>query len=140
KGTKLQKRLLNEGRLLNDFNGNNTDFSINFIPRMDQEVLISGYKNIVNTIYSPKYFYKRVMNFLKDFEPKTKKVFRLNANYITALFRSILKLGVIGEERFYYWKLFIWTLFRKPRLFSLAILFTIYGYHFKKISNGFYQL
>ncbi|MGE5682074.1 MAG: B12-binding domain-containing radical SAM protein [Bacillota bacterium] len=136
KGTKLQKRLLKEGRLLNDFNGNNTDLSINFIPQMDQEVLIAGYKTMVRTIYSPKYFYERAMYFLKDFEPKTKKVFHLNANYIAALFRSILKLGVIGEERFYYWKLFIWTLFRKPRLFSLAILFTIYGYHFKKISNG----
>ncbi|HEX2962479.1 MAG: B12-binding domain-containing radical SAM protein [Bacteroidota bacterium] len=137
KGTKLQKRLLQEERLLNDFNGNNTDLSINFVPRMDHDVLISGYKNIVRTIYSPKYFYERVMHFLKDFEPKTKKVFHLNSNYIAALFRSIVKLGVIGEERFYYWKLFIWTLFRKPRLFSLAILFTIYGYHFRKISNGF---
>ncbi|MDP4174701.1 MAG: DUF4070 domain-containing protein [Bacteroidota bacterium] len=140
KGTKLQKRLLHEGRLLNDFNGNNTDLSINFIPRMNREALISGYKNIVGTIYSPKYFYERVMRFLNDFEPKTKRVFHLNANYISALFRSILKLGVLGEERFYYWKLFIWTLFRKPKLFSLAILFTIYGYHFKKISNGFYPM
>ncbi|MGE5498901.1 MAG: B12-binding domain-containing radical SAM protein [Syntrophothermus sp.] len=137
KGTKLHKRLLQEGRLLTDFNGNNTDFKINFIPLMDHKVLIAGYKTMVSTIYSPKYFYERAMLFLEDFEPKTKKVFHLNPNYITALLRSIVKLGVIGEERLYYWKLFIWTLFRKPRLFSLAILFTIYGYHFKKISNGF---
>lgn len=137
KGTKLEKRLLREGRLLNDFNGNNTDLCMNFIPRMNHEELISGYKSIVSTIYSPKYFYERVMHFLRDFEPGTKKVFHLNSNYITALFRSIVKLGVIGEERFYYWKLVIWTLLRKPRLLSLAILFTIYGYHFKKISNGF---
>lgn len=140
RGTKLQKRLQNEGRLLNDFNGNNTDININFIPRMNQDVLISGYKNIVSTIYSPKFFYKRVMYFLKDFEPKTKKVFHFDRHNIAALFRSILKLGVLGEERLYYWKLFIWTLFRKPRLFSLAILFSIYGYHFKKISSGFYQI
>lgn len=139
KGTKLEKRLLDERRMLNDFNGNNTDLSINFIPRMDHDELISGYKSIVNTIYSPKYFYERVMNFLKDFEPKTKKVFHFNSNYLSALVKSILKLGIIGEERFYYWRLFMWTLFRKPRLFSLAILFTIYGYHFKKISNAFYR-
>jgi radical SAM superfamily enzyme YgiQ (UPF0313 family) len=138
KGTKLEKRLLDEGRMLKDFTGNNTDFTINFIPRMDSEKLLDGYKSIVKTIYSPKYFYERVMRFLKDFEPKKKKVFHLNPNYILALFRSIIKLGVIGEERIYYWKLFIWTLFRKPQLFSLAILFTIYGFHFKKISNGFY--
>jgi len=138
KGTKLEKRLQNEGRMLKDFTGNNTDFTMNFIPRMDSEKLLDGYKSIVKTIYSPKYFYERVMRFLKDFEPKKKKVFHLNPNYILALFRSIIKLGVIGEERIYYWKLFLWTLFRKPQLFSLAILFTIYGFHFKKISNGFY--
>jgi len=137
KGTKLEKRLQNEGRMLKDFTGNNTDFTINFIPRMDSEKLLDGYKSILKTIYSPKYFYERVMRFLKDFEPKKKKVFHLNPNYILALFRSIFKLGVIGEERIYYWKLFFWTLFRKPQLFSLAILFTIYGFHFKKISNGF---
>jgi radical SAM superfamily enzyme YgiQ (UPF0313 family) len=138
RGTKLQKRLLDEGRLLNDFTGNNTDFSINFMPRMDSEVLISGYKKILNTIYSPKYYYARVMRFMKEFEPKKKKVFHLNSNYVAALFKSMFKLGVIGEERFYYWKLFFWSLFRKPQLFSLAILFTIYGFHFRKVSNSFY--
>jgi radical SAM superfamily enzyme YgiQ (UPF0313 family) len=137
KGTTLEKRLQLEGRMLKDFTGNNTDFTINFIPKMDSEKLLDGYKNILKTIYSPKFFYERVMRFMKDFEPKKKKVFHLNPNYILALFRSIFKLGLIGEERIYYWKLFFWTLFRKPQLFSLAILFAIYGFHFKKISNGF---
>lgn len=123
--------------MLSDFTGNNTDFSINFIPKMDSEILSNGYKSILKKIYTPKFFYERVMRFMKDFEPKKKKVFHLNPNYILALFRSIFKLGVIGEERTYYWKLFFWTLFRKPQLFSLAILFAIYGFHFKKISNGF---
>ena len=137
-GTKLQKRLLKEGRLLSDFTGNNTDFSINFIPHMDSEVLINGYKKILNTIYSPKFYYERVMRFMRGYDPKKKKVFHLNPNYILALFKSMFKLGVIGEERIYYWILFFWSLFRKPQLFSLAILFTIYGFHFKKISNSYF--
>ncbi|MFC2134922.1 B12-binding domain-containing radical SAM protein [Bacteroidota bacterium] len=137
KGTNLEKRLQKEGRLLTDFTGNNTDFSINFIPEMNSDTLLDGYKKILNTIYSPKYYYERVMRFMKDFEPKKKKVFHLNPNYIAALFKSMFKLGVIGEERIYYWKLFFWSLFRKPQLFSLAILFTIYGFHFRKISNNF---
>ncbi len=136
KGTKLEKRLKGESRMLKDFTGNNTDFSINFIPRMDLNVLLDGYQDLLHKIYSPKYYYKRVMTFLKDFNPKQKKVFHLNPSYILALFRSMFKLGVIGEERIYYWKLFFWSLFRKPQLFSLAILFTIYGFHFRKISNG----
>ena len=135
KGTKLQKRLLKEGRLLSDFNGNNTDLSINFIPQMNKEVLMEGYKKILNTIYSPKYYYERVTTFLKIYEPKKKKVFHVNPNYILALFKSIIRLGIIGKERIYYWKLFFWSLFRKPQLFSLAILFTIYGFHFRKTSS-----
>ncbi len=135
KGTRLHKRMLEEKRLLNDFTGNNTDFSINFIPKMNPEVLMDGYKKILNTIYSPKYYYERVTRFLRDFEPQTKKIFHINFSYILALVKSIFKLGIAGKERLYYWKLFFWSLFRKPKLFSLAILFTIYGFHFRKISG-----
>jgi radical SAM superfamily enzyme YgiQ (UPF0313 family) len=139
RGTKLQKRLSEQGRLLNDFTGNNTDFSINFIPQMNSETLLNGYKNVLKTIYSPKFYYERVMNFLKDFEPRIKKEFHFNPNYIAALIKSMFKLGVLGEERIYYWKLFFWSLFRKPKLFSQAILLAIYGFHFRKISNSYYS-
>ena len=137
KGTKLQKKLEDEGRMLENFTGSNTDFSINFIPKMDLNALLEGYQKILDKIYSPKYYYERVMRFLKEFDPKKKKIFHVNPNYILALFKSIIKLGVMGEERIYYWKLFFWSLFRKPQLFSLAILFSIYGFHFRKISNGY---
>ncbi len=136
RGTKLEKRLKEESRMLKDFTGNNTDFSINFIPRMDLKILLDGYQDLLLKIYSPKYYYKRVMKFMREYNPKQKKVFHFNPNYILALFRSMIRLGVIGEERIYYWKLFFWTLLRKPQLFSLAILFTIYGFHFRKISEG----
>jgi len=136
-GTKLQKKLEIEGRMLNDFTGSNTDFSINFIPKMDVEVLLDGYKKMLNNIYSPKYYYERVMRFMKEFDPKKKKVFHINPSYVLALFKSMFKLGFIGKERIYYWKLFFWSLFRKPQLFSLAILFTIYGFHFRRVSNNY---
>ncbi|MFZ0454349.1 MAG: DUF4070 domain-containing protein, partial [Ignavibacteriaceae bacterium] len=135
KGTRLHLRMQKEERLLNDFTGNNTDFSINFIPKMDSEILLDGYKKILNTIYSPKYYYERISTFLKDFEPGKKKIFHVNFSYTKALFKSIFKLGIIGRERIYYWKLFFWSLCVKPKLFSLAILFTIYGFHFRKIST-----
>jgi radical SAM superfamily enzyme YgiQ (UPF0313 family) len=134
-GTKLHKRLENEGRMIKNFTGNNTDFSINFVPKMDTKVLMEGYQKILDKIYSPEHYYKRVMEFMKEFQP-AKKVFHLNPSYILALFKSMLKLGLMGEERIYYWKLFFWSLFRKPQLFSLAILFTIYGFHFRKVSNS----
>jgi hypothetical protein len=107
---------------------------------MDLTILLDGYQKILNKIYSPKYYYERVIRFLKDFEPKKKKVFHFNPNYIFALFKSMFKLGIIGKERIYYWKLFFWSLLRKPQLFSLAILFTIYGFHFRRISSSYVKI
>jgi hypothetical protein len=39
---------------------------------------------------------------------------------------------VIGRERFHYWQLLGWTLFRRPRLFETAVTLAIYGHHFRK--------
>lgn len=136
RGTKLYKRMISEGRLLTHFTGDNTDFSMNFIPKMDPALLMEGYRRILDTIYSPRHYYARIIQFLKDYNPEKKKVFHFNMRYLQALLLSVIKLGMFGKERYYYWKLFFWTLFLKPRLFSLAILFAIYGFHFRKISGG----
>lgn len=133
KGTRLYKRLVGEGRLLNDMSGDNTGFTINFIPKMNREKLLTGYKHIIDTIYSPKHYYERVITFLKEYKPIKLGVQKIKLTEIAAFFRSVLKLGIIGKERFYYWKLFFWSLFKCPRLFPLAISFSIYGYHFRKV-------
>ena len=41
---------------------------------------------------------------------------RLEPQYILAFFRSMYQLGIQGVERAQYWKLMMWTLFRKPQL------------------------
>ncbi|MDA8412704.1 MAG: DUF4070 domain-containing protein [Desulfobacteraceae bacterium] len=136
RGTKLHQRLLREGRLLGDTTGNNTTVALNFIPSMKPEALINGYRTILTTIYAPRQYYQRVTTFLKDYRPHPQGPFRLKSGYIGALFKSMLYLGVIGKERFYFWKLFIWSLLRRPRLFGMAITFAIYGYHFRKITEN----
>jgi radical SAM superfamily enzyme YgiQ (UPF0313 family) len=133
RNTKLYRRLKEEGRLLHVFSGNNTDFSMNFIPKMNRETLLNGYKSIVERIYSPKLYYERVKNFMKDFNPPQVKMFRITFSDIKALFRSAVVLGVIAKERVYYWRLFFWSLFTRPKLFPLAITFAIYGFHFRKV-------
>lgn len=130
-GTRLHTRLKAEDRLLHDFSGSNTD--INFIPRMKLDHLLEGYRHVLDTIYSPREYYARVRRFLHEFNPK-KKVVHISPRYVIALLRSMIVLGVIGRERLHYWRLFFWSLLHKPQLFSLAILYTIYGYHFRRIS------
>lgn len=138
RGTKLYQRLDKENRLLKNISGDNTDFSINFIPRMHYETLIDGYKKILKAVYSPKHYYERVKGFLKDYSPLQKDMFRFRFSYFGAFFKSILFLGIIGKERVYYWRLFWGTIFRRPRLFPLAITFAIYGFHFRKIFEKYW--
>ena len=103
------------------------------VPQMDYELLIKGYKDILGRIYSPATYYTRVREFLRDYRPLQRKAFHFHFSYLGAFFKSMPFLGIIGKERFYYWRLFFWSLFRRPQLFHLALTFSIYGYHFRKI-------
>jgi radical SAM superfamily enzyme YgiQ (UPF0313 family) len=132
RGTKLYQRLAHEGRLLQDASGDNTDFSINFTPRMDYGTLMRGYERIISRLYSPEPYYKRVREFLREYNPLQEKAFHFQFSHLRALFKSMLFLGIIERERIYYWKLFFWSLFKRPHLFYLAHTFAIYGFHFRK--------
>ena len=57
--TQLWRRLEKEDRLLDVSTGNNTDCSINFIPKMDAARLAEGYKSVLRNIYSPREYYRR---------------------------------------------------------------------------------
>lgn len=135
RGTRLYQRLHREGRLLGDTSGNNMAICLNFVPRMEPTVLIDGYRTILDTIYSPKNYYQRVIRLLRDYRPLHLGKFHLQPGYVGALCKSILFLGVIGRERLHFWKLFFWALARRPRLFPLAITYAIYGFHFRKVAE-----
>ncbi|HEX9062447.1 MAG TPA: B12-binding domain-containing radical SAM protein [Clostridia bacterium] len=135
KGTQLYQRLASEGRISSSFSGDNTDLSINFKPRMNEEVLVDGYKSIIHTIYSPKHYYERIMNFLGEYKPVKLSMPRFSLNEFTALIKANYYMGIVGRERKYYWKLFMWSLFKRPTVFPLAITLSIYGYHFRKVFN-----
>lgn len=139
RGTRLYQRLKEEGRLLSAMTGDNTDFTMNFIPRMNREALMSGYQKVINSLYSPREYYSRVKKFLKEYNPKQARVFHLRPSHLKAFVKSLVLLGVFGKERVQYWKLFFWSLFRRPRLFPLAITLSIYGFHFRKIFEHYLQ-
>jgi len=136
RGTRLHQRLSREGRLLGEGAGNNTAIDLNFVPRMKSDELINGYRTILDTIYSPKNYYQRVIRLLGEYRPLHLGKFHLQPGYVGALFKSVLFLGLIGRERYHFWKLFFWSLARRPRLFPLAITYAIYGFHFRKVAEN----
>jgi hypothetical protein len=133
-GTQLYQRMLREGRIKSDFSGDNVDGETNIVPMMDSKLLKKGYRKILDSIYSAKGFYERVRTFLKNYQPARHPV-RLHWDEIAALISSIFEIGIKSKERWQYWKLFFWTLFHYPRKFPLAITFSIYGYHFRKVNE-----
>jgi Domain of unknown function (DUF4070) len=129
--SKLYRRLENEGRIVDKFTGDNTDYSINFVPVMDKNELLKGYQKIIRNIYSSKAYYSRVLTFLKQYNPPS--VERLSFNRVMALIKSIFYIGILMKDRIYFWKILFWSILNKPKTFPLAVTYSIYGYHFRKV-------
>ena len=131
-GTRLFDRLKKENRVMGPISGDNVDGTTNIVPKMGLSTLIEGYQEIMAHIYAPKHYYQRVKTLLSEFGAPQART-PMDLQRFLAFFRSGLRLGILGRERFEYWRLLLWTLARKPRLLTLAITLTIYGHHFRRI-------
>lgn len=131
--TRLWHRLKAEGRILKDTTGENTDGNLNFTPKMGKEKLIKGYKKILTTIYSPKFYYQTVDTFIKDYKPTVKS--RVSKRDLSAFLRSVWRIGIFSKTRLLYWKLIIKTFFTKIKALPVAIELSIYWLHFNKTTR-----
>jgi radical SAM superfamily enzyme YgiQ (UPF0313 family) len=134
-GTRLFDRLKSENRIIQSFDGNNMDGKLNFIPKMTFSQLKSGYQTILDTIYSHKNYYNRILTLLKEYQVPDKSPINLTKDQVKALFRSLWVLGVVEKGRRYFWKFVIHSLLRFPDKFDLAITMAIYGFHFRRVVN-----
>jgi radical SAM superfamily enzyme YgiQ (UPF0313 family) len=141
KGTKLYQRMKKENRLTKDISGDNTDFSINFVPKMKYETLVSGYKNVLDTIYSPRHYYERIVTLLKEYRPlKTAGLSQLRFFHVTGFFKSLWFMGVVNKGRRYFWRLLFLTAFRRPRHFALSVNLWVAGFHFRKVAESYHKI
>jgi len=120
-----------QGRLTGHTTGNNVDGTTNFIPKMDGVILREGYRSLMRHIYSPGPYYQRIRTFLREYQrPKVSRP--IDWRYVLAFLHANIRLGVLGCERFHYWGLLLWTVFRRPSHFPLAVTLSIYGHHFRR--------
>ncbi|MCX6645927.1 MAG: B12-binding domain-containing radical SAM protein [bacterium] len=132
RNTRLYKRLIDEGRLVLEPTGDNTDLSMNFDPKLGREAIMEGYRKVIQAVYSPHPYYKRVKKFLTEFHPNKDMKYFSESLQVKAFLKSVMMLGIMEKGRRYYWQLFFWTLFRRPKLFPMAMTFAVYGFHFRK--------
>ncbi len=133
KNTKLYKRLEAEDRLINEGSGNNTDQSMNFIPRMNNDLLLEGYKMIIQEIYTTKPYYDRIRKLLLNYEPPNIGHVRISSQKIMGFLKSVIILGLLKEGRREYWRFLFWTLRKRPGSLADAIEYTIYGFHYRTV-------
>jgi radical SAM superfamily enzyme YgiQ (UPF0313 family) len=134
KNTKLYKKLEAENRITIDPSGNNTDFTMNFKPKMELDELLEGYKTIIQNIYSTKAYYKRLRQLLVNYRRVPIAGYRkINLKTIKALLKSAFIIGFVKKGRREYWKMILWTIFYRPGSIVEAITYTVYGYHFRTI-------
>ncbi len=133
KNTKLYRQLEAEHRLTTNATGNNTDSSMNFIPKMDHSELLDGYQSIIKNIYSTRPYYKRVRQSLLNYNKLCKSQNKISFSLLKAFLHSVFVIGILNKGRTEYWKLIFWTLFNRPKLMVDALTCTVYGYHFRTV-------
>lgn len=135
--TQLWRRLEREGRLLTESTGNNTDCSLNFIPRMDQERLIGDYQSLLRTIYSPDEYYRRALECLKRVPATAYPRSRHAIHDLATLMRVILALGVRDRERSKFWRYMGSVAASHRKTFARAVTLAAMGYHFRKLTEDY---
>jgi radical SAM superfamily enzyme YgiQ (UPF0313 family) len=143
--SRLHERLKKANRLIDSSNRNASEPSeLNFIPKMNSSTLIDGYREVLNTIYSPRYFFERIKTFLKEYRPKKVKRPKVGFYHIRGLASSLWFLGVVESGRHYYWNLILWSLFKRPALLPYAFGLPLGLLHFRTLSwatqyNSYYR-
>jgi radical SAM superfamily enzyme YgiQ (UPF0313 family) len=134
--TQLWRRLKREGRLLAQSNGDNTSYSLNFVPRMESSRLLEGYGSLMQTIYNPGQYYQRTLEYLKRVPPEPLSPRHLGFIYsVTAFVRIVFRLGIRDHWRREFWR-FLWRVVTKQhKKFAEALRLAAMGYHCRKITN-----
>jgi radical SAM superfamily enzyme YgiQ (UPF0313 family) len=132
KKTALYRRNESENRIITEASGNTTDLSLNYVPVMNPEELVKGYKKVIQAIYDTKPYYRRIQQFLQHYRPDKTAQAGLTARR-KAFVKSLYALGVTDAGRKEFWKLLVWTFFRRPRLLADALVLAVCGLHFRNI-------
>jgi radical SAM superfamily enzyme YgiQ (UPF0313 family) len=136
--TQLWRRLEKEGRLIDVSTGNNTDCSVNFVPKMEINRLVDGYKSIMRNIYNPQEYYKRALDCLSRFHASRIEPRKVNVlTDLKALTRIIVKLGIRDSERRAFWNYLGSVIRHYPRNISHGLTLAAMGYHFRLITEKY---
>jgi radical SAM superfamily enzyme YgiQ (UPF0313 family) len=139
--TQLTRRLASEGRLfqqssreVSDSDIDQSTSGLNFITRIPRTEILKNYIRVINDIYEPSNYYKRVIFTGLNIRPRYKYTpgFRTWLIYMRSFFRVCKKAGFNSATGLYYWKMFFTVLFRNPKGIEAAVNLAAMFIHFLK--------
>ena len=136
KDTSLYQRLEREGRLLGESLGNNVSAALNFIPQIDRDTLLAGYKRVLSTLYDPtlRNYFERCWIMVQHLHPVDYRVRRVGSREIKALLKTLWR-QLPSRQGMAYARFLARVLRNRPRMFPEAVRFAVEGYHFEKVTR-----
>ena len=128
-GSQLWRRLEKEGRLVENWSGDNFGRA-NFKTRLPEGLLLDGYVKLLADLYNPDAYFARCLRVLQLWPSKLPSRFRFPFWYaIGTLLRTVWRQGVRAPYRSAFWKFMGAVLWRTPRLVAKSISQAINGEH-----------
>jgi radical SAM superfamily enzyme YgiQ (UPF0313 family) len=139
--TQLTRRLASEGRLfqqasrsIGESDIDQTTSGLNFITLISRTEILKNFIRVINVIYEPSNYYKRVVYTGLNIRPHYKHTpnFRTWLIYMRSFLRVCKKAGFNAATGFYYWKMFFTVIFRNPKGIETAVNLAAMFIHFRK--------
>lgn len=139
--TRLHARLTSEGRILAlSGGGNNThDLELNFVPRMDVEALLAGYKRVLSDVYRPSHYFSRCLGLIRRMKRQKASCRRIRLPELRAFFHSLVR-QTFSHYAFAYWSYLLRALCLRPLLAAEIVTMAVKGHHFFLITRSLLEL
>ncbi len=144
RGTPDYIRYDRAGRLTDKlYTGNSGIFTdqLSYIPhdrdgnQIDPSVIMGRHKKIVETLNSPKVYFKRALQYLKIKERAPIVIPPVGKTEIRGLFNSIYRQGLRGNYKWQYWSFLAKVCIYNLKDFPSAIRSAIFGHHLITITQ-----
>jgi radical SAM superfamily enzyme YgiQ (UPF0313 family) len=139
--TQLTRRLASEGRLFHEASRSigerdidQTTSGLNFVTLISRTEILKNFIRVINVIYEPLNYYKRVVFTSLNIRPNYKYTpnFRTWLIYMRSFLRVCKRAGFNTLTGFYYWKMFFNVIFRNPKGIETAVNLAAMFIHFQK--------
>jgi radical SAM superfamily enzyme YgiQ (UPF0313 family) len=136
KDTALYQRLEREGRLLGESTGNNVSTALNFVPQIDRDTLLAGYKRVLSTLYDPtlRNYFDRCWTMVQHLHPTDYRVRRVGNREVKAFLKTLWR-QFCSRQGVAYARFLARVSKNRPRMFPEAVRFAVEGYHFEKVTR-----